>query len=213
MFRGTGGIAGELGHVVTDEKGPLCRCGSRGCLEAQISVNALAASLSATHGAVTPAGMLELAAEGDLGARRIVADAATLAGKAVGALCNYFNPDTVIVSGELVRAGPVVLDSIRDAMTRVSLPRAIENVDLRLGELGELAELYGAAFYAKQRSIRQAAAHARAAVGRLPHRADDVGNPRFARRRRGHRPLVVGRLRLRLPAARYLRAPRSVPVA
>ena len=41
VFRGTGGIAGELGHVVTDEMGPLCRCGSRGCLEAQISVNAL----------------------------------------------------------------------------------------------------------------------------------------------------------------------------
>jgi predicted NBD/HSP70 family sugar kinase len=161
VFRGTRGIAGELGHVVTNESGPLCPCGSRGCLEAQISVNALAASLSATHGAISPAVMLELAAQGDLGARRIVDDAATLAGKAIGALCNYFNPDTVIISGELVRAGPVVLDSIRSAMTRVSLPRAIENVDLRLGDLGELAELYGAVFFAKQRSIRQGMASPR----------------------------------------------------
>ena len=65
----------------------------------------------------------------------------------------------VIVGGELVRAGPVVLDSIRDAMTRVSLPRAIENVDLRLGELGEQAELYGAASLPKQRSIREAGSY------------------------------------------------------
>ena len=34
IFRGTHGIAGEIGHLTFDEQGPLCRCGSRGCLEA-----------------------------------------------------------------------------------------------------------------------------------------------------------------------------------
>ena len=33
LFRGVGGFAGELGHVVVDRDGPPCGCGGRGCLE------------------------------------------------------------------------------------------------------------------------------------------------------------------------------------
>ena len=32
-YRGARGTAGEIGHVVVDPQGPLCRCGNRGCLE------------------------------------------------------------------------------------------------------------------------------------------------------------------------------------
>ncbi|MGH3016636.1 MAG: ROK family protein, partial [Gaiellaceae bacterium] len=38
LFRGAGGTAGEIGHLTVDEQGPMCRCGSRGCLEAYTSV-------------------------------------------------------------------------------------------------------------------------------------------------------------------------------
>ena len=37
LFHGAGGTAGEIGHLTLDEQGPLCRCGSRGCLEAYTS--------------------------------------------------------------------------------------------------------------------------------------------------------------------------------
>src|SRR3954462_3528839 len=33
LYRGAGGTAGEIGHVLVDEQGPMCRCGNRGCLE------------------------------------------------------------------------------------------------------------------------------------------------------------------------------------
>lgn len=42
-FRGAGGRAGELGHVVVDPDGPACRCGGRGCLERYAGRDALAA--------------------------------------------------------------------------------------------------------------------------------------------------------------------------
>src|SRR5262249_21679892 len=32
LYRGAVGTAGEIGHTTVDEQGPLCRCGSRGCL-------------------------------------------------------------------------------------------------------------------------------------------------------------------------------------
>ena len=40
-YRGGGGMAGEIGHVLVDESGPICRCGNRGCLETYISGPAL----------------------------------------------------------------------------------------------------------------------------------------------------------------------------
>ena len=33
IFRGVTGKAGQIGHVTIDENGPICRCGSRGCLD------------------------------------------------------------------------------------------------------------------------------------------------------------------------------------
>src|SRR5215213_351910 len=43
LYRGATGSAGELGHIVLDDDGPLCGCGARGCLEALASGTAIAA--------------------------------------------------------------------------------------------------------------------------------------------------------------------------
>ena len=40
-FRGAFGTAGEMGHIVIDENGAICRCGNRGCLETVASGPAL----------------------------------------------------------------------------------------------------------------------------------------------------------------------------
>ena len=40
-YRGHAGTAGEIGHVVVDPQGPICRCGNRGCLETLASSHAL----------------------------------------------------------------------------------------------------------------------------------------------------------------------------
>ncbi|MGO8056536.1 ROK family protein, partial [Rhizobium leguminosarum] len=37
LVGGATGEAGELGHVQVDENGIMCRCGSRGCLETEVS--------------------------------------------------------------------------------------------------------------------------------------------------------------------------------
>ena len=41
LYRGSGGSAGEFGHMTVDERGPLCCCGSNGCLEAMASGGAI----------------------------------------------------------------------------------------------------------------------------------------------------------------------------
>jgi predicted NBD/HSP70 family sugar kinase/biotin operon repressor len=153
IFRGAIGIAGELGHVVTDDMGPLCRCGNRGCLEAKISVNALRDEMRGGHGPISVQQFLKLAVDGNEGAQRIIADAGTLVGRLVGDLCNYFNPDVILVGGELSAVGDIVLNPLRDSLRRHAIARARENVPVQRGSLGDLAELYGAVIFAFQKSL------------------------------------------------------------
>lgn len=47
LLDGSSGNAGHLGHVVVDPLGRECPCGSRGCLEAQVSGTAIAAATGA----------------------------------------------------------------------------------------------------------------------------------------------------------------------
>jgi predicted NBD/HSP70 family sugar kinase len=153
VFRGSGGIAGELGHVVTDDMGPLCRCGNRGCLEAQVSVNTLRDAMRPGHGPISVREFLQLAESGNVGAGRIIADAATLVGRQVGDLCNYFNPDLILVGGELSAGGDLRLDPLRTSMRRFAIARACENVRVELGALGDKAELYGAMLLAGRNAL------------------------------------------------------------
>ena len=61
LHRGATGFAGELGHVFVADKGAVCRCGNRGCLETVASTDALLALLRPAHGDdLTVAGVLEL---------------------------------------------------------------------------------------------------------------------------------------------------------
>lgn len=166
VFRGAIGIAGELGHVVVDEKGDVCRCGSRGCLEAIISVNTLRRALRTSLGEIDVDEMMAHALAGHVGARRVIADAGTMVGRLVGDLCNYFNPDLVLVGGELARAGTILLEPFEKSMRRYAIARAVEHVQVQNGALGDRAEVLGAILFAaqKDRAASHGADRARAAL-------------------------------------------------
>ena len=93
--------------------GPICRCGNRGCLETFVAGPALCELLRRTHGPLTVRQLLQLAQEGDAGCQRVIADAGRVVGRAVADLCNYLNPELVVVGGEL--APPATCCSTRCA--------------------------------------------------------------------------------------------------
>src|SRR3954462_6759465 len=97
LYRGAGGTAGEIGHVLVDEQGPMCRCGNRGCLETFAGSGALLDLLR--RPGLTADGMVDAAVAGDPGCQRVLADAGRVVGRAVAALCNQFNPELVVVGG------------------------------------------------------------------------------------------------------------------
>jgi predicted NBD/HSP70 family sugar kinase len=146
LYGGVAGVAGEIGHTAVVENGLICRCGNRGCLETIVSPAAIAALLERSRGEpVSPAYLLELVRSGDRGAQRAVADAGRTIGRAMAATINLLNPGLVVVGGELAEAGDVLLNPIRRGIDEGSVVPAASSVRVIAGELGERAEVMGAA--------------------------------------------------------------------
>jgi predicted NBD/HSP70 family sugar kinase len=145
QYPGAHGIAGEIGHITVDDQGPICRCGSRGCLETLVSAPHVVELMRVSRGSdLTLEGLLELARAGDPGCRRAIADAGRIIGGVVAGLCNLFNPDMVVVGGDLSAAGDILIDPIREAIERHALPAAVADLRVVAGELGQRANLLGA---------------------------------------------------------------------
>jgi predicted NBD/HSP70 family sugar kinase len=87
--------------------------------------------------------LIERAHAGDSLAQRVIADAGRSIGVSVGNLCNVFNPERVIIGGDLSAAGDVLLAPIAESITRYAIPSAAE-VDVVAGQLGRRAEVMGA---------------------------------------------------------------------
>lgn len=158
-YPGVAGVAGEIGHVLSDPSGPICRCGNRGCLEAVASPVAVAALLERSVGQpVTVQRLLELVAGGHRGARRAVAEAGEAVGRALSMCVNVLNPELVVVGGDLAQAGEILLEPIRAAIERHSVAPAAAAVRVTAGMLGARAEVLGAAALILARSPRALAA-------------------------------------------------------
>jgi predicted NBD/HSP70 family sugar kinase len=144
-YTGTSGTAGEIGHTVIDPSGPICRCGNRGCLETVAGSAAILAALRGTFGADATIGeAIARALDGHAGCARAIADAGTAIGTAVATLCNLFNPERIVVGGDLAAAGPLLIEPLREAMRRGAVRSAAEDVSVVEGTLGERAEVLGA---------------------------------------------------------------------
>ncbi|MEO7146644.1 MAG: ROK family transcriptional regulator [Terrimesophilobacter sp.] len=148
IYRGHNGSAGEFGHTTIVENGPLCRCGSRGCLEAIAGGYAIIDSLKPTHGNLKLNDIVTKAMGGDDGCVRALADAGRHIGVAVGNLSNLFDPERLIIGGELARAGEILLGPIRHAMERAVIVDGPAVPDIVQGQLGARVSALGAVAYA-----------------------------------------------------------------
>lgn len=144
LFRGATGTAGEIGHMTVKEDGPVCRCGSRGCLEHYAGGTAILEALRQSDpGVDTVEALVDRALAGDPSCVRVIADAGTHIGVAVANLINLLGPDRVVVGGELSRAGEILLEPLRTAVGRSAVHAARESVVICEGSLGADAEVLG----------------------------------------------------------------------
>lgn len=142
VYRGGLGTAGELGHVTLDESGPLCRCGSRGCLEAYAGGTGLVEQLAGRLPGLTVPELVELAEDGDAGARRLLEDAGRALGQGSAIVANLLSPGRIVVGGDL--ACEIVVDGIRDGLRRHAVDGLRGAVEVSLSTLGDQGVVKGA---------------------------------------------------------------------
>ncbi len=123
LYRGARGIAAEFGHVVVDPNGRDCRCGKKGCIEAYASNFSILDEAQAAidkgewhHEHVPDLRFEEVvtaAQSGERNLQNIFTNAGTFLGMGLAGLIQIFNPTKIIISGEGVRAGNLMFQSLR----------------------------------------------------------------------------------------------------
>jgi predicted NBD/HSP70 family sugar kinase len=145
-YRGTLGIAGEIGHTQLPDATSLCRCGNCGCLETVVSITEVRRQLAHIRPEpdIHPSDPSLAAVAGDPVAARVITAAGRTLGRVLADMCNALNPDALIVGGELSTAGAPLVAGIRESIDRYAQPASAHAVRIRVAELGLRAELVGA---------------------------------------------------------------------
>lgn len=109
LYRGSGGGAGEIGHIPVEPDGALCGCGARGCLEALIGEDALVRQ-ALERGVVGPrgtaTGLHQAADRGDEAARAIYHQAGSHLGRTLAGVVHTVDPEVIVLLGEGIGAWP-----------------------------------------------------------------------------------------------------------
>lgn len=139
LLRGSHGMAGEFGHILVNPEGKQCVCGKRGCLETEISVPALLEKASQACGR-TIAFPAELETEleaGNPALNQLLDDYARTTAIHVGNLVNIFDPDGVVIGGEIARLGNYLEERLRQALIEVVHPLLKESFVLRFSQAAD----------------------------------------------------------------------------
>ena len=136
LFRGANGIGAEFGHMIVQQNGVLCGCGTKGCIEQYASGSALMryAKEGITTNPAKGKVVLDLAGGSVTGLTGAILTKAALAGDELaiaafkqqadwlGSACASFslilNPAAIVIGGGVVDAGELFLAPVREAMNR-----------------------------------------------------------------------------------------------
>ncbi len=160
LFRGSTGYASEVGHMTVNPNGELCGCGKRGCWETLVSPVAVArfarrrleagehsAIREIAHGnlgAINFDIILQAAQDGDSLALDALHETACYMGTGIANLINVFNPQLVVIGGELSRASSLLLPTIKEIACQNALRESCENLQIVGSAHGEEACVMGA---------------------------------------------------------------------
>ena len=169
LFRGTYGMAGEWGHMISVPGGHRCECGNRGCWEQYASGNALvreARELAGTNSpmayrllelmggdldAITGPSVTAAALEGEQTAIELLADVGTWLGQGMANLAAALDPDLFVVGGGVSAAGDLLLQPARRMFSRTLTGRGFRSeARLELAHFRNDAGLIGAADLARR---------------------------------------------------------------
>lgn len=159
LLFGAHGFAGEFGHTTIKLDGPKCVCGNHGHVERYAGAKAIAArarrkiakhkSSLAKYDVLTPEVIAHEAKRGDRVAREVFSEVGYYLGIGVANVLALFDPEIVIISGGIARAGEILFKPVRQTVHRVALGSEHRHYKIVPAALGDDAGILGAALFAE----------------------------------------------------------------
>jgi len=157
-YKGAGGSAGEVGHIVVEGNGMKCGCGNSGCLETIASTGRIVEKARKTAGQniissidgmddtkeISFTYIVEAARAGNAEMMGLLDDAAGYLGTVLSGIVNTLNPSKIVLGKDFTKYGDLVMDLIRGVVDRKALRRPAANVELIVSEIGERSSTLGA---------------------------------------------------------------------
>lgn len=157
VLRGAHGFAGEFGHICVHSDGRKCGCGRTGCVEAYASVTGALGNYRELHGSdgvTNGKELFQAARDGDPVARRAVDGAAEALGIAIGSLLNAFNPEVVVLAGQMSQSFPDMEQGVHAHARAHALREPYDRAKIRPSPLVGKAGVIGAAALYAYRQTR-----------------------------------------------------------
>jgi glucokinase len=168
LWTGASGFAGEVGHITIDTEGEECECGNTGCLETVASspnivrranerLNRDSTSSLSKLGLnkdFTAGDLVHEAKNGDDFSLMMIERTGRYIGTGVASIINLLNIERIVMGGEVMEAGKLILDPIIHEAKRRAFQPCFEATQIVIGTLGGDAAAIGAAMLARDSSAR-----------------------------------------------------------
>jgi len=155
-YNGYNGMAGEFGHIRTSNQEQLCYCGKTGCLETVASGRAIikaaqaaiqngkvTAISSSKKGHITFADIIKAANQDDIFAIELLQKAGGKIGEALASLIHLFNPELIVIGGEITAAHNIIIPSIQQAIDKHTITRLKNHCEIKISPLTDQACILG----------------------------------------------------------------------
>ncbi len=161
LYRGSRGLAGEMGHMIVEQHGLACSCGNRGCWEMYASEKALRRLLGEPFSSPGAAPenftrhVVQLARDGDSRAQESLRAVGQSLGQGIVNIASILNPQVVVLGNVLAEAWEFLYPEIVAALDGQGLSPVTQNVAVRRARNYRDAVVKGAAALACEASVAQ----------------------------------------------------------
>ena len=161
LYYGKSGYSGEFGHSPVFDNDIICQCGKKGCLETEVSGQALERKLKEklrTGASSSLARMYDVDTitvnhiikavneHEDVLAIEVIEEMGEKLGRYLAMLVNIFNPELVIIGGTLAAVNDYMQLPVQTALKRHSLNLMNQDVKFKTSKLGANAGVVGACY-------------------------------------------------------------------
>ena len=165
LYKGKSGFSGEVGHTYGYDNQIICHCGKKGCVETEVSCSALYRKfiehLQAGETSIILAekkieditldDIFNAVNREDLLAIELVEQIGQQLGFHIGSLINIFNPDMVIIGGQMSRAGDFLLQPVISAVRKYTLSLMSRDSEIVLSKLKDQACVIGSCLLSRSK--------------------------------------------------------------